>query len=179
MQLPHLPSGDDTNIPSVQADLKAVQVDRNKRGVLLDVTQFVESPEGVIPSFVGVERAKQRPDFRRQVLETVDAVVDEFYVAAEGKVSEVLIGKPARNRNCVGHLVEAGAKIRDCVEDDAWEFVSKEGMKLHLENFCRAIRLKLNGEGRVSFVCVDGVEALAQIANVVLSATERAFRAGE
>jgi hypothetical protein len=41
--------------------------DRDQQSVLVGITKLVEGPEGVIPSFVRIERAKQRTDFRREV----------------------------------------------------------------------------------------------------------------
>ena len=46
----------------------ASNTDWHQEAMFIGVTELVEGPEGVIPSFMRLERAKERADFRRQVL---------------------------------------------------------------------------------------------------------------
>lgn len=178
----HLTAVSDFSDKWQNSDSETLNVNRDKRGVLLEVGKMVEGPEGVIPSFVGVERAPQRNDFRRQVLDFVESLGNVGTVIAERERKEGTRVESVFNRDGVAELIEAGSKIGDSIEDDTWEYVSKVGVKSKLLNFVDSVGVRLDNEGGELFFLAGGVhlvEPNAQIISVVMSPTERAFRAGE
>ena len=82
--------------PSVAGDIAGKESDcpidlqGNKGAMFLGVTELVQGPEGVIPSFVWIEPAKERRDFRWQIgagsPSTVDVVVEVTECVCEGEV---------------------------------------------------------------------------------------------
>ena len=73
------------NIAGVE-DRSLVNLERNKGAVFLGVTELVQAPQGIIPSFVWIEPAEERCDFRWQIA-TPPAIVD-MVVQVEQRVSE-------------------------------------------------------------------------------------------
>jgi hypothetical protein len=56
------------NLKAEHADLHASSPQRNQNGVLVDVAKLVETPQGVVTSFVRFEPAKQRCDLTWNIL---------------------------------------------------------------------------------------------------------------
>lgn len=151
---------------------------RNKSGMLFRVAKLVQSPEGAIPSFVRLESCKKRSDFRMQTLNAVDLIGVEFLSPNNGKVCEVESGASVGRASGVGCLIEAGPQIIDRIEDDAWQIVGERFPQFDLMNFCDAISVAIDVVGPRVFLH-KGLESGAQITNVVLCTTERAFGARE
>jgi hypothetical protein len=91
----------------------------NQAGMFDGVAKFVNSPEGIIPSFVRLEPFKERADFRVQVLETSDPVRPMVGVGSKGKVSELGFSHAAGYASGVARLIQAGPQIVHCIENNA------------------------------------------------------------
>jgi hypothetical protein len=107
--------------PDSSADCNGV-----KHFVLRGVTQFIQCPEGVIPSLVRLERFKQAADFRWQILASAGQVIPHVdFGWSEGKFCGFRIGTnvlPA-DRKC--DLIEDGPEVISAVEHNVGELIDK------------------------------------------------------
>ena len=121
----------------------ATSSDGDENG-MCSVTELVEGPKGVIPSFVRLERAKKRYDVRRQIFaSTPNVVLHVSGSVPKRKLSTLRLGDACESRSGVPGLIKSGsesvkslsgvvcANVRD-------RLVHSEFMKL------KAIRVFLN-----------------------------------
>jgi hypothetical protein len=97
----------------------------DKGAMFLRVTELVETPEGVIPSFVWVTATKEHYDFRREIAgnsTSIDIVIEAGKVVCERKVGGFGVGFPARQRRSVTRLIEGRPQIVHGVEENAGQY---------------------------------------------------------
>jgi len=155
-------------------------VKRHKSAVFLGVTELIQGPEGVIPSFVWVEAPKQRQDFRWQILAaaTANYRVESGKIVPEGELSTFRIDFSSRDGARVTRLVENCAEIISGVENYAGEIGWKPPRELDLVKVLTSYEILLNNFGPwlVIHKLIDfGIE----IVDVMLCAQDREARAGK
>lgn len=128
---------------------KPSQADRDKDGVLLCVGKPVECPNGIIPSLVRLEPAKQRQDFRRQILASLalDNVVQPSLIISHGKEGVFRFDLSARDRGGVTGLIENSPQIGRGVEDHIGEMLSQCLCKLDLVKLHSGLSVFLHDQG--------------------------------
>lgn len=95
-------------------------IESSDSDVFLGVTNLVQGPDGVIPSFVCIAPFKERTDFRRQVLTTPAHSVEPMcLVIREGELS--------RDGAGVGTLIEG-------VKQNAWKPPGKSDLMQFMES---------------------------------------------
>jgi hypothetical protein len=173
--------------PSVADDIASVDYarffdfNRHQSAVFLGVTKLVEGPEGIVPSFVWIESAKQRDDLWRAMFAdapTINIVIELGKIVAERKAGPFGASPAACNSGGVSSLIENGAEIARDIEQDArqhlWRFLSEH----NLMDVPARIRLCINDMG--PWLAVDKlIDEHIEIVDVVLCANERKPRTVE
>lgn len=141
--------------------------------VLRDVTQLVHGPQGVIPSFVRLERGKESTDFHWQILAAASQVVEHLgFRWPERKLSGLrLLDSGVLAADCKSHLIENGAKVVGAVKDNIGEVVGQPLGELHLKKFCDSISVFLNAFGPW-LILREGIDLPFQVGEVMLCTTE-------
>jgi hypothetical protein len=98
--------------------------ERDKGAMFLGVTEIVNGPKGIVfPSFVWLETAKERRDFRWQILadsaRAVDVVVKIDETISERKVGFFQPRVSAGQSAGVSSLIEGGSETVGNIEQDA------------------------------------------------------------
>ena len=123
-------------------DTAGVHGGRGNDSMFVGVSNLVESPNKIIPSFVWLKLAtKEVADFRRQFF--ANALHSEFefsFTVADGKVLE-------SPRESVHGLVESGAQIVDSVHGDPLQIDWHAFDELGLMDFLASARISLNHFG--------------------------------
>jgi len=126
----------------------ARESDRNKSNMFAGITKLVQSPQGIIPSLVRLERSKKRADFRGQILAAAGQVVPpSFFGRAEGEFSALKPGISASSGGGVSSLIEHGTQIVGGVEKDIGEVVWQPSSKLDFVKVVDAIDIFLDNMG--------------------------------
>jgi hypothetical protein len=133
---------------------------RTDGSVFIGITELVESPDEVIPSFVRLEPANEVADFFRNFFkETVNSLIEFRLTVANGKVCKL----PSKSEH---GLIESGAEIVDNVasvpSDAEWHGLNE----LELVDLMNAVRVRLDNFG-VS-VLIEGVYLPLQFNKVIL-----------
>jgi hypothetical protein len=133
---------------------------RTDGSVFIGITELVESPDEVIPSFVRLEPANEVADFLRNFLgETVNSLHEFKLTVANGKVYKL----PNKSEH---GLIESSAEIVDNVasvpSDAEWHGLNE----LELVDLMNAVRVRLDNFG-VS-VLIEGVYLPLQFNKVIL-----------
>lgn len=99
----------------------------NKEAMFIGVTDRVQGPEGVIPSLIWLEPAKNRQDFRRDIATALPAFEDVSVLPkfAEREVGVFGVGLSGTDGCRIGALVESSPQIVSSVRCDAFEDVRK------------------------------------------------------
>lgn len=89
----------------------AVDANGHQEPVFIGVTQFVQGPEGVIPSFMWLERAKERADIRRQIFApALNVRIEVNNTVPEGKVSILRLSDASPHGDGIPALIETGSE---------------------------------------------------------------------
>jgi hypothetical protein len=149
--------------------------------VFLGVTELVQGPEGVIPSFVCILPPEQRDDFRGAIfadLPAVNVVVESGSVISERKISSFGVGFPACDSGRVSGLIENGAEIVGNIKQNAGEQLRKFLHEFDLVKMLPRFRVLLNEMG--PWVAADKfINEHIEIVDVLLCANERQSRTVE
>jgi hypothetical protein len=148
--------------------------------VLLDVSHVVHGPKGIIPSLVWLVPFEEREDFRRNSLVLFEASyrVGEFGSGASERVCGPFFASGMFVSNSVGHLIQTGSHVVDCIKDDAGHFLKNRSVKLRFEEVFSKIRIELNNKG-VWLTGLEGLDSEFQVCDMLVCATENGPRAGE
>lgn len=116
--------------------------------VFLGVSNFIECPEGVVPSLVSLVPLKKRTDFRWQILACASDVVPELVLTgAEREFSCFKASIAGSDRSGVTSLVEDGPQIVGGVEQQTWQHLRRFALKLNLVDVLAGLRLLVNDQG--------------------------------
>jgi len=108
---PHTAAATAGHLHSIDACISTGNTNRHEESVLVGVTEFVQGPEGIIPSLLRVERAKERTDFRRQVFASAFNVRVQFgRGVGEGEIGVFWGSHASPDRNGISTLVQSGSK---------------------------------------------------------------------
>jgi hypothetical protein len=165
----------------------------DKSAMFLRVTELVETPEGVIPSFVWVAATKERHDFRREIAAnsaSIDIVIEAGEVVCERKVGGFGIGFSIRQRRGVTRLIEGRPQIVHGIEENAgqcgWKVFGKAkfaevlaGHKIFLNNVGPWVAVSKLLNGRVENVDVMLCACDGETRAVEQSAHEHKIRSNE
>jgi hypothetical protein len=157
----------DGTASAVNAESAADHTERRKQSMLVRVAQLIERPKQAIPSFVWLEPAKQRQDFRRQIFGTSASysVLQSGGIVTKRKKRTPGVGLSRNNSGGISCLVENGAKrlnsfgcgINTSHGDWALEpHLVHQGIYVHLSDTF------------VGVFCTPGFEALFQPPKVLL-----------
>ena len=90
--------------------------------MLIGISNLIDSPKGVILSFVSLKFFKERTDFRRQILASSSQVIQEILLTGTERKFDGLEGRSFGSYGgTVSGLIENGAKIVDGVKENAWQ----------------------------------------------------------
>lgn len=161
-----------------RANVRPADIEGNERAVFLGVTELIQGPEGVIPSFVWVEAPKQRQDFRWQILAaaTANYRLDSSRVVPEGKLTSFRIEFSSGHRASVTTLVQDCAQIVSGIKNNVgqldWQPPLKDDL-MHLMSGIVGIGLDPVGPRLITYELIDfGIE----IVDVMLCALDGAAR---
>jgi hypothetical protein len=129
---------------------RVANLKRNKSAVFLGVTELVQGPEGVIPSFVWIEPAKQRYDFRGAILADLPAfniVIEAGKVISERKVSSFGVSLATCDSGSVASLVQHSPHIANGVKEDAGEHFRQLLREFDFVNIRSRLRILINNVG--------------------------------
>lgn len=157
-------------------------VEGHEGAVFLGVTELVHGLEGSIPSFVWAECAKERCDFRGQMLtdaaSTVNVVVKAGEVISERKVGSFRGDLSACDGAGEAGLVQDGPQVEDCIEKDAGQLLRQWLDELDFMNVIPRIRLFINVVGPWLFVD-EVVDDCLEVTDVMLCSIEGQLRTAE
>ena len=164
-----------TSDESRNLDLHTGHCDGDQELMFFGVNKLIQSPEGIIPSFVWTESSKDRSDFRRQILAASGQIVQHVSFSwPEGKLGGFGIGFPDQNGDVEGSLIQGGSKIVGRFKDNMGLLDRGIGGHSDLVNICNAIDIFLNDAGP-SIAVREGVNLLAQIGELILCSSEQHF----
>jgi len=153
------------------------ELERYKRAMLFGVAKLIESPKGAIPSFIGFERAKERQDFRWQILGLPGNDVGQLGGAtSEREVGSFRLHFSTGNSSGVSGLIERGPEIVGGIKKDTEHFWCEPPIEANLVKICDSIAVLLNDVGP----CILADERLDlpfKITDVMLCTREREFGA--
>ena len=146
--------------------------ERGESGVLPEITELVEGPKGVIPSFVWEETAKDRPNFIGQILGPPFCILEFASILGEGKGS--LFGKMGAGSQSGGiaNLIEGGAEGFDCLCGGVNTSYGDRSLQAHLVH--QGIKINLS-ESAVWVLAVKGDQPLIEFSQVLICAREPSF----
>lgn len=160
-----------------ECELRGPDTERDQCEVFLGVTNLVQGPEGVIPSFVCIAPFKERTDFRRQVLTTPAHSVEPMcLVIREGELDMLERCTLSRDGAGVGTLIEGGAKVVDGVEQNARQIIWKPPGKSDLMQFMETISIVIDDVGP-SLFNFKSADVRCQIGDVMMCTQDAALRA--
>lgn len=114
--------------------------------MLIDVSKFVQTPQGLIPTLVRLEPAKHRHDITWHVLtKTISPIFPMFRSVAEGEVREIWGSVSSRDSGAVSSLLENGSQIVESVRGDIGNVLRKRLSQLDLVQFCDTINIQIDG----------------------------------
>jgi hypothetical protein len=133
---------------------------------------------GLFPLLYGLNLSKTAMTLGRKIIfRTVYSVLPKGEVFAEGKVGVVLRRTAMPNGDSVGHLVQRTSEVIDRVKHDARYVIRKTHVKQKMMGTA-AIRIVIDRIG-VWLISREEVDLGFEICDMVICATENAFRAGE
>jgi hypothetical protein len=88
----------------------------NEIFMFTDVGKLVESPEGVIPSFVWLKSRHQIKDFLGDIFGSIFSTTLDIGRGFSEREMSVLAGLSGRDSNCVTELIECSPKVLDRIE---------------------------------------------------------------
>jgi hypothetical protein len=120
--------------------------DRHQEPMFVGITEFVECPEGIIPSFMRVERPKERLDFLREVFAPPLSVRIKFGGGiSKWKISVLGLDGTTTNSDSVSALVQSGSQRLDGLDRSIGPTVGdlvRELVRVDRNAFCVCLRDK-------------------------------------
>ncbi len=167
-------SGQFSGSDSTAKERRRICDDKRLQGeVFVGVSDLVNGPEGVIPSFVSLEALKERTDFRGQILAATGQVVPPFlFRGTEGKFGGLRGGAFAGDSGSVSGLIEDSSQIVSSIEQDAGQHLRHLLCEFDFMKVLAGIGILINEAGPW-LVCDEFVNGCFEIANVMLCAHER------
>jgi hypothetical protein len=152
---------------------KSPAPDAQKR-MFIGVVNFVESPEGVIPSSVWLESPKERPDFLRKLFgPTFHAVFERLSTARERECAftGTRFGTSG-DGDGVASIIEGSAEMVRSLNGEMLDDFRQRFVEPEFVNFLtRAIRIRLYDKG-VWFGCEESTRFDFDIRNVLVCASD-------
>jgi hypothetical protein len=152
---------------------------RDEGAVFLGVSNLVESPKGIIPSWVSLEPLKNRTDFRWQILApTLQVISPMVFGGAERELDGLEGGAFSGDRRSVAGLIQDRSQVIGDVEEQTGQSLWYLAHELDFVRVLAGVRLRISQEGPCLLLdksVNDGLELL----DVVLCAPEREMRAVE
>jgi hypothetical protein len=154
----------------------------NEATVFFGVTELVQKPEGTpIPSFVWLETAKHRHDFRRNIsadLPTRDIVFELGESVPEGKIGLFGVDLSSGESGGVSRLIQNSSEIVNYVKKDAGQHFGQWLGEFDFVNNLSGFRLSIHDVGPWLSVS-ERMDQRFEIMDVVLCANEGQPRAVE
>jgi hypothetical protein len=115
------------------------------KGCVNRITHLVHGPEGVIPSLVWLEPAKERHNVLGDVF--ADATLEKIFqvvgASCDWKSSFSRLSFSGSDSGCVSGLIETGAEGQERFGGDILADGGKTVCKLNAEYFCNAVRIQV------------------------------------
>jgi hypothetical protein len=151
----------------------------NQGEVLLGVTQLVQCPENVIPSFVRVAAPKQRDDFCRQIFAASGHGLKEVsLVFRDGKLDVFDRLTLGGHGTCVPALVQRRPEIVNGVEQNAGQVRWRAPAESDLMQLMSSIVIQIDDVGPCAIVR-EGDNLPFQVVDVMLCASDSSLSAFE
>lgn len=162
-----------------QSDLSREKSDRGDELVFVGITELVESPDGVIPSLVRVERAKERYDIGGQILASpFDDVFESSNIVRNREVGGLGCGLTAQRGSSKSGLIKGGAQRLKALDGEVRDIVGQRPGHLELVKLVPGLRLYLN-RSSVWLRLEKGFTLPGDFVDVLICAGEPALRAME
>lgn len=151
------------------------EVDGRDDRVLIPVTYFIESPEGIIPSFVWLEGRKERRDILRQILApSIDAVLKAYSIISEGEVCMSKGLAKLSHGESVAEFIQGRPKVVNRIDDDVIESFRNGGDQLKLvQDMIGRLRVWLDNRN-AWFTFVENPNLGIEVRNMMLCSNEAA-----
>jgi hypothetical protein len=149
----------------------------HKAGMLGRIAKLIDTPEGVIPSFVSLQPFKVHKNFRVQVFKASYFDGPMSGIGSERKVAEFGIWSFIGHAGSVARLVQAGPQVINCIENDAWKAPFERIIaELDLMKLVSGVQIAIDIVEPTFFPPERG-EFGIKVVDVILCTTERAFSA--
>jgi hypothetical protein len=151
----------------------------NQQRMFLNACEVVQSPKGVIPSFVWLELFKDRADFQGDILQAFEPIGKMDVICDDRKVGGVrLRSSPALDRDSESHLIEGCPQIVNSVKHYAGNIVGEGFSETEFMQVVSRLRILFYNVGGLLIRSADPDSGI-QVCDMVICATENAFRARE
>ena len=143
----------------------------NDGEVFIGISNFVDSPKGIVPSLVSFELQKQRTDFRRQILTLAGCTFREIFFSVAKREFDALRTPAADYSGGVPTLIESRAKIVGGIEENAGERLRNLELKADFVDMLERIRIFIDHVGpRVTFL--KPIDSPFEISDVMMCSRE-------
>lgn len=178
--------GDGDGAESAGSDPAALEVHssrdshRDQQFMFVGVTQAVQGPDGVIPSLVWLERAKQRHDFVRQIVAAFagDDVVEPGQVVGDRELGLFRVDFSSENGGRVAELVEGRPQSLKRLGGGKIAGIGNGPREFDFVQIGNAVRVFLDDAG-VWCLLEEGIDPFFEAVNVLLCPSEAPLRACE
>lgn len=139
----------------------------------------VECNEQIVPSWIRLERAKQRHDIRREILaSSAYGTLELSGIVRNGEVNEIRTRCPAQDRNSICSLIEGGTQCFQGFVGNVSEPIGESPPDLDLVRLAESVRVRLNHANIGLFFKIP-LESGIECTDVLLCPAETALWAGE
>jgi hypothetical protein len=140
------------------------------QGCMSGITHLVKGPDGVIPSLVWLEPAKERFNlFRNIAAPSLQSVLEPVFVVADRESGPLGPSGSRTGSRSVGGLVENSPHVEKSVKNQILPNVRDFLSELEFVNLVNSIRLQLDHE-RVWLFAKESLDPLVKIDKVMLCA---------
>ena len=140
--------------------------------MFVSIAQLVQSPNGCIPTLVGLDTHHQLNDFNGDLLlfqSLIQGVCKTVPRISDWKVSPESGLSPAGNNCLVPHMVERTSQVLDSVTDSERDILNRESGSIYVkaQEICSAFRVMLDSR-RVEVTIRKGQQHLVNIRDVLI-----------
>jgi hypothetical protein len=153
--------------------------DGEKQLMLWPVRKFIQSPEGIIPSFVRIEPFKECPDFRRQIIAAAFGIVPHLALSWPNReLTGFGISLSSADGDNKAKLVKDCPKIVRGFEHNMGQVFRQPSSEFDFVNICESINIFLNDVGPWLLLSED-IDFSVQFGNLTLCTRQHALGTSE
>jgi hypothetical protein len=146
---------------------------RSEPHVFVCITQIVKCAENVIPSFVRLERPKDRKNLLRNILgSSLNGVFKFSGGSSEGEGCSLWLGYPGSDGDCVTGLVKGGSQICESVSSNEFKGIRDRQAELEfVDSILTILRVRIDGP-HARILLLEQPNAICEVSDVFFSPRE-------